>query len=103
LSELLEPGLSLLIRDSRTVGWCVKREGELLDHGADEKRSERGKAGWRLNIYGWTGGDVISQLSLCCGVLISWEEQEEKNRTCPAVAMVVALEEGGEGPREAEL
>ena len=24
--------------------------------------SERGKAGWRLNIYGWTGRDVVSQL-----------------------------------------
>lgn len=38
LPELLEPGLDLLIGDSRTVGWCAKREGELLDHGADEKR-----------------------------------------------------------------
>ena len=38
LPELLEPGLGLLIGDSRTVRWCVKREGELLDHGADEKR-----------------------------------------------------------------
>jgi hypothetical protein len=38
LPEFFKPGLSLLIGDSRTIGWCVKREGELLDHGADEKR-----------------------------------------------------------------
>jgi hypothetical protein len=25
--------------------------------------SERGKAGWRLNIYSWTGRDVVSQLT----------------------------------------
>src|SRR5947209_11328990 len=25
--------------------------------------SERGKASWRLNIYGWTGRDVVGQLT----------------------------------------
>jgi hypothetical protein len=38
------------IGDSRSVGRCVKGEGELLNHGTVE--SERGKAGWRLDFYG---------------------------------------------------
>jgi len=38
LPKLLEPGLGLLIGDSRTLRWCVKREGELFGHGAEEKR-----------------------------------------------------------------
>jgi hypothetical protein len=44
--------------------------------------------------------------SLCCGVLSTWEEHEEKKRSRPAVAMAVAMEEGRRGrrrPREAEL
>jgi hypothetical protein len=37
--------------------------------------------------------------SLCCGVLSTWEEHEEKKRSRPAVAMAVAMrvEEDGEG------
>jgi hypothetical protein len=34
-----------------------------LDHGADEKRERTRQSGWRLNIYGWTGRDVVSQLT----------------------------------------
>jgi hypothetical protein len=48
---------------------------------------------------------LLASSPLCCGVLSVWKEHEDKKRTCPAVAMAVALEEEGDrgGPREAEL
>jgi hypothetical protein len=43
--------------------------------------SERGKAGWRLNIYGRTGRDVVSQLTfmLPCSKRLGRARREEEN------------------------